>query len=63
VSLFVVLLRFLLIFDTERYCYDLGVSDKIIDCLCVYLLYVICATHDLLFLFSCYFIRDARTAV
>ena len=29
----------------------------------VYLLYFLCATHDLLFLFSCYFIRDACTAV
>jgi hypothetical protein len=36
------------------YCYDLGVRDKIIDCLYVYLLYFLCATHDLLFLFSCY---------
>jgi hypothetical protein len=39
------------------------VRDKIIDCLYVYLLYFLCATHDLLFLFSCYFIRDACTAV
>ena len=29
----------------------------------VYLSYFLCATHDLLFLFSCYFIRDACTAV
>ena len=46
----------------SKYCYDLGVRDKIIDCLYVYLLYFLCATHDLLFLFSCYFIRDACTA-
>ena len=45
------------------YCYDIGVRDKIIDCLYVYLLYFLCATPDLLFLFSCYSIRDACTAV
>ena len=32
------------------YCYDLGVRDKIIDCLCVYLLDFLCAAHDLPFL-------------
>ena len=51
------------IHDIYIYCYDLGVRDKIIDCLYVYLLYFLCATHDLLFLFSCYSIRDACTAV
>ena len=49
--------------ESHLYCYDLGVRDKIIDCLYVYLLDFLCATHDLLFLFSCYFIRDACTVV
>ena len=44
------------------YCYDLGVRDKIIDCLSVYPLDFLCATHDLLFLVQL-FIRDACTAV
>jgi membrane-associated HD superfamily phosphohydrolase len=51
------------VYKIEIQCYDLGVRDKIIDCLYVYLLYFLCATHDLLFLFSCYSICDACAAV
>jgi hypothetical protein len=50
--------------SVSPYCYDLGVRDRIIDCLYVYLLDFLYATHDLLFLVQfCYFIRVSCTAV
>ena len=45
------------------YCYDLRVKDRLIDCLYVYLLDILCATHDLLVLVQLVFHCDACTSV